>query len=181
VQKLSIVHDDSPDINPREYGSDLATMACWHGRYKLGDVQPKEEPSEWIDESLEDGDIFLNLYLYDHSGISISSSEFGCGWDSGRVGFLLMKKECVVNEFGGDKSKALAYLEASVKEYDMFLRGNVWGYVVHDVCECCEQKTEVSDSCFGFLGDDLEYTGIADSLPPELLPQLEEAWERRFG
>ena len=179
MQKLSIVHDDSPDINPREYGCDLATMACWHRRYNLGDVQPKEEPSDWIDGNFEDGDILLNLYLYDHGGISMSSSAFECQWDSGQVGHLLMKKKGV-DEFGGEE-KARAYLEASVKEYDMYLRGSCWGYVVHDTCDCCNQKTDVADSCFGFLGDDLEYTGIAEHVPEEVRGQLEEAWEARFG
>jgi hypothetical protein len=31
--------------SPREYDN-VGTMACWHRRYKLGDVQPEERPDE---------------------------------------------------------------------------------------------------------------------------------------
>lgn len=44
--KIRIEQDTTPE-SPREW-SNLGTMACWHGRYNLGDEQPKVDPQEWL-------------------------------------------------------------------------------------------------------------------------------------
>ena len=44
---IEIVRESDP-INPREDSYNTGTMACWHGRYILGDIQPKESPSEHL-------------------------------------------------------------------------------------------------------------------------------------
>lgn len=105
---IRIEQDDDPE-SPREW-SNVGTMVCFHDRYNLGDQQPNCDPDEYlwglaqeIHPNLPDeGEInrshievilakhyvILDLYLYDHSGITMSTGAFSCPWDSGRVGFI---------------------------------------------------------------------------------------------
>ena len=50
------------------------------------------DESEQINLTLETaeklGCEILLLYMYEHGGITISSSPYGCPWDSGTVGFI---------------------------------------------------------------------------------------------
>jgi hypothetical protein len=107
------------------------------------------------------------LYLYDHSGISIragSPSPFdnptvcrdefgqGMGWDTSMVGFAFCTDERITELCGEDEQyhtdewidKAIA---GDVETYDLYLTGQVYGYVV-------APDTEDEESCWGFLGDD---------------------------
>lgn len=164
---LVISHCD--DINPRVDYDHLGTMACWHQRYTLGDVQPKEDLKEWLEEN---GPFFvqLPLYLFDHSGIVMSTTPFSCRWDSGQVGVIVAKAEDVRREWGvvndAIKKKVVECLEAEIRLYDQYLSGDVWGYKYGD------------DSCYGFFGNELEETGLLDHInaPPEI---IRAAWEAR--
>ena len=107
------------------------------------------------------------LYLYDHSGISISTGSFvgrapHAEWDSGKVGYIHMDKETAVRELldlSGDKPKPLTdktwktraeeYMDAEVREYDNYLTGKVYGY------QTFEGLDEV-DSCWGFNPGDAD-------------------------
>ena len=74
------------------------------------------------------------LYLYDHSGITISTSPFSCKWDSGQIGFVYISKEQARN-IHGKKScaeKALKALDGVVKTYDQHLTGDVWFVTITD-------------------------------------------------
>lgn len=44
--------------------------------------------------------VMLPIYLYDHSGITISTSAFSCRWDSGLVGFIFCSHERFLSETG---------------------------------------------------------------------------------
>lgn len=122
--------------------------------------------------------ICLPLYLYDHSGLTISHGSFSCQWDSGQVGWHYMTKEDLDKEFGGDIERGQACLEAELKIYDHCLTGNVWGFIVED-----EAGNDV-DSCWGFYGDDLEETGILDNIEVTedglSRDDIETAWGNRF-
>ena len=86
------VMQDQDAESPRTWGN-CSVMACWHRRYNLGDVQPKQDPEEWIKDNVPKGSVVLPLYLYDHSGISMSTSGFADRWDSGQVGIIFMSPE----------------------------------------------------------------------------------------
>lgn len=154
-RKVTIYFDDLAE-SPRTAYDNLATLACWHRRMDLGDerIEGMAE-AELRERATEDGEellALLPLYLYDHSGITMSTSPFGDRWDSGQVGWAYVTKSsaeklgCVGPEWDADR-----YLKAIVGEvgtYDMFLRGDMYGYVVED-----EDGEEV-DSCWGFYGLD---------------------------
>src|SRR5574343_1600293 len=102
--------------------------------------------------------VILPLYLYDHSGLSISTGAFGDPWDSGHVGYIYMTRATVVKEFGAfgevEREQAKKLLKCEVEEYDQYLTGDVWGVIIEErdpVEEDEDAWTEV-DSCWGFYG-----------------------------
>ena len=168
--------------------------------------------------------VILPLYLYDHSGITISTGPFSCPWDSGQVGWIyapkdtfrkvtghsedelfstdtkrppkcgdLVKVKNEVNwgkvtsldeltpliEVDFDYNKVLTYrspesrrgvvkreditevlsnraegiLKDEVREYDMYLTGEVYRYELYELrkCDSCGHVEEnIIDSCGGF-------------------------------
>lgn len=118
--------------------------------------------------------VCLPVYAYVHGGVTVSHGAFNDPWDSGCAGAHYMTKETVDREFDGDIEAATKCLEAELWEFDQWLRGNVWGYEVRD------EDGEVIDSCYGFIGDELDSTGIADHLGDEFKDALKEAWDARF-
>lgn len=79
-----------------------------------------------IDHAFDAGYVALPLYLYDHSGITMSTGGFSCPWDSGCVGVIVCDKETIQREFDGDRGEALRALEAEVKAYDDYITGNYY-------------------------------------------------------
>lgn len=175
-RELRIYLDDDP-INPRDgdWQDNFGHMVCFHRDYILGDKHnlKQSEFSSWddVEEYLikeEDAVIILPLYLYDHSGITIQTSPFSDRWDSMQVGFIYCSnndiKECFLKKDSDEiTSKILKQAEnnllCEVKEYDEYLRGEVYGFILY------EDNEEV-DSCWGFYGGIdriLEETGMREN------------------
>lgn len=107
-----------------------------------------------IAKAIEEHYIVLPLYLYDHSGITISTGPFSCPWDSGQVGWIYVSIEQVKKEFGWKRltrdrrQQIVQILEKEVEEYDQYLTGQVFEYVLEGNSE------EIVDSCGGFFGEE---------------------------
>jgi len=88
------IHYDEDGPNPRTEFDNITHMICFHKRYNLGDKHDYKNWHEFWDWRLEQRDNLWcqNLYLYDHSGLSISMTPFSCQWDSGHVGFIYIEK-----------------------------------------------------------------------------------------
>jgi hypothetical protein len=157
---------DPEPCDPREWDN-LGTMVCLYRRYALGDSHDyrAEDHGGWNDleqHILRDhpGAVIVPVYLYDHSGLTISttSSQFrafdSAGWDWGQVGFIFASVEDIRSEYGAKRiSRKLRervedVLRAEVEEYDRFLRGEAYVFVIETA------DGEVVDSCGGFLGLD---------------------------
>lgn len=100
--------------------------------------------------------IILPLYLYDHSGLTMSTGAFSCRWDSGQVGWIICSFVDALCEIGYPDDSTLtkritALLEAEVQQYDAYLQGQCYGYVIEDT-----DTGETLDSCWDFLGDEDE-------------------------
>ncbi len=121
-----------------------------------------------IDAALSAGYVILPLYLYDHSGITMSTGSFACSWDSGQVGFIVCDAETIEKEFDGDRDRAEAALESEVKVYDQYLTGDVWGFVVEERESGDDNEWEGTDSCWGFYGSDPSTNGMGSYLDDEL-------------
>ena len=153
-------YDNYPD-NPRNWDN-LGTMVCFHKRYDLGDTTDyrSQDYDAWGDlrndiEENEGEVTILPLYLYDHGGITIRTSPFGCQFDSGQVGFIYVSKDKIEKE-GIDESKVIEYLENEVETYDKFLRGECFGYKVFKIkiCSLGHKHEEEVESCFGYYDED---------------------------
>lgn len=85
----------------------------------------------WMKKNL----CILPLYLYDHSGITMNTSGFSCGWDSGTVGYIYLTKEKWDKEHDRDfvQEEAAKYLVGEVETYDQYLTGSVYGKILHRV------------------------------------------------
>jgi len=147
------IYPEEYPLDPRE-NDNLGTMVCFHRRHKLGDKHTMSV--EEVKEFTQRKDIvWLPLYLYDHSGITMSTSNksypFTCPWDAMQVGIIYITKAEIKKEFGtaDQKSieKTLNNFRAQVKEYDDYLTGNVYGYVIED------KEGEHLESCYGYSGD----------------------------
>lgn len=158
-------YDESP-INPRK-DDNLGTMVCFHRRYSLGDKHDYDsnDYKGW-DEMKKDiiknenVGVILPLYLYDHGGITISTSPFSCNWDSGQIGFIFISKKKMLEEYGGKivtkklKEKVEGYLKSEVEVYDKYIRGEVYGVRVFEK-ELDEDGDDVEiHSCFGFYSEE---------------------------
>ena len=154
--ELKIEQDTDP-LNPRTDWDNLGTMVCFHKRYELGDKTDyrTEDYDSW--EELKEGIIknegevvILPLYLYDHSGITISTSSFDCRWDSGQVGFIFVSKYKIKKE-GIDETKVEEYLKGEVKTYDKYLTGEVYGFTLYEI-ETCDKGHEHKTFVEGYGG-----------------------------
>ena len=176
--KIEVIQDESPS-SPRE-DDNLGTMVCFHNRYDLGDEHNYKsgDYNGWdeMEKNIiknENVGVILPLYLYDHSGITMNTTGFSCGWDSGQVGFIFISKEKMLKEYGGKivtqtlKDKVEGYLKSEVETYDQYLTGDVYGYRVSEVTTCSEghEHEEELDSCWGYYGQEncmLEGVGIVE-------------------
>jgi len=158
---LSVEPDDcGTDNDPRQWDN-LGKMVCFHGRYNLGDKHDFKTPQDF--KAYLEGDEFgsevvvkLPLYLYDHSGITMSTSSFNDSWDSGQVGVIYATAQDVLKEYGNGAKvvtpemveKATKALEAEVKIYDTYIRNDIYMFSIED------EDGEVVDSCGGFFGEE---------------------------
>lgn len=156
--RLVIEQEQSPE-DPRSWDN-LGTMLCRNRWYQLGDCNTNKETElqlaeicreygksdEEIDEMTfaEEVQFILNqdnicglpLWLYDHSGISISTRR-QCSWDSSFVGLIFVEKDlylaqmCLKDEEGW-KAKAKETLEGEIKTYSDFLEGNVYQWTLYE-------------------------------------------------
>jgi hypothetical protein len=167
-------------MSPRDFDN-MGTMACWHRRYDLGDVQPKILPDEWLKANAPKGSIILTLYLYDHSGITMNTTGFPCSWDSGAVGVIVATPDKIRGYMGKKRitkkvrEAATKILVQEVAIYDNYLTGNVWELSIEGVDD--EDGSTVGDSYFGFYGDDLY--GMLEHVDSKYHAALREAWYAR--
>ena len=147
--EIKIVYDTDP-INPVEEYDSFGKMICFHKRYILGHKHGHSiESFQAFLKANEKDIVVLPLYLYDHSGITISTTPFNCQWDSGQVGFIYATKEQILKEYGVKRitskirEKVEKLLITEVDTYDKYLTGEVYGFVI-------EKNGEIEDSCYGF-------------------------------
>jgi hypothetical protein len=185
MEKLTLkIQRDPEPTSPRE-DENLGLMACWHRKYKLGDVQPHMEPKAWLEKNAPKGSIEMMVYMMDHSGLTLSTTDSMFHavdpnrWDWGPLGQIVATPDNIRKFFGVKRltqtvmKKALQQLRREVEIYNLYLNEQVWGFTLKDA------EGELLDSCWGFLGSTLEETGLKDAIPVNARPLLEEAWTQR--
>lgn len=184
------LYNDDLGCDPRAEFGPIARMYCEHRNYNLGDhayfkkndppwreyqydandneCDAGEQINAWIKKEKPE---VLSLYLYDHSGISMSCNSFGDPWDSGQVGIIYMTRGVMREVFNrkritkATRAKAIKLMRAEVKEYDQFLTGDIHGYAIENAAG------ERVDSLWGLFGHDYAENEARDhvkSLPFQL-------------
>lgn len=190
MKKLRIERDNDA-ISPRE-DCNLGIIAYKHSRYSVGDVEINDPIDHLLDlyglsdrnveycnetykelqgRAEEFGYVLLPVYMYDHGGITISTTPFSCRWDSGQVGIIYTTIKRL-QDMGHDwkrwsekrREKAREWLEAEIELFDQYIRGDVYGFIV-------EEDGEEIDSCWGFYGEDPRTNGMSDYVDDELIQQ----------
>jgi len=161
---LKIFYDESPE-SPREWDN-LGTLIFVNKPRSLGDYS---DPGADI-EAAKSALIRLPIYIYNHSGIAISTAPFSCHWDSGFLGYYYVTRDTIIKEYGevtpeniqAAENRARAELEA----FGMYLSGDVYGFTI-------EKAGEVIDSRWGFYGE----TGL-EAIKAEFNSQIKYEYKK---
>lgn len=148
-------------------------------------VIEENEKKEWLVDAVIDallqadkwrllerhaGIVYLPLFLYDHSGITMNVDGFNDPWDSGQVGYIYTDKKTIMQNVGGyyvgnnvdgrfvktteRNWKKVAYhdMESEVSIYDQYLTGQVYGIITEEF-DTDTGTWEEQDSCWGYFSD----------------------------
>lgn len=131
------------DTEEKAYADIEREKQYWIDNYGIEELSDDE-----LLEIIQANAVILPLYAYVHSGVTINTTGFSCPWDSGQVGWIYVTHEDIIKEFGSlDIEKAKELLKAEVEMLDMYVRGDVYGYVLEKAVD-----GELIDSCWGFYG-----------------------------
>lgn len=150
---ITIEHDEHAS-SPREWDN-LGVIVASHPRYDLGDKYSSEPISEAELKRDEDARIILPLYIYDHSGITLSTTPFSCRWDSGQIGWIYATADQIRREFNVKyitkkiEEQVKDVLEGEVSVYSRYLEGEVYRFEI-------TKDGEIIDSCSDYHSE-LEY------------------------
>ena len=164
------IHPDRDTESPDDWGDEGVFLVAFHDSFTVkrdGIASPEDvvwywpkerivqhlveqegyEPADAADEA-ESGHIpgyeVFPLQAYIHGGVALSLGSFSCPWDSGHVGWVLIK----LSDVGDGKARVCA--EGLVETWNQYLSGDVWGFVITD-----SDGDEVGHgSCWGFYGLD---------------------------
>jgi hypothetical protein len=164
--ELKIEQDTDP-MNPRTEWDNITTMVCFHNRYELGDKSDyRSKDFDGWDELKSQIESDYNvlmikpLYLYDHSGITISTSPFGCRFDSGQVGWVFIDEKqlqsMVGDSSGHNETNLEEIINGDVKTYDQYLTGDVYRYSIYEIetCSLGHEHRNFVEGCGGYFGED---------------------------
>ena len=183
------IHQDELGLeSPREWDN-FGTMVCWHRNYDLGDKHDFADPEEFEEWCKRRKLVILPIYMYEHSGIGISTSNgmypYNCPWDAGQVGYIYCTYADIRKEIGVKKvteellGRAREALRTEVNVYNQYLGGDVYEFGLLKVVKCGEcghEEEEHIDGCCGFYGHNWAENGMREHIAEEyqhLLDKLE--------
>lgn len=123
--------------------------------------------NNYLMSEIQKGFVVLPVYLYDHSGLAMSTTDFNDCWDSGQVGIIFVSHEKIKEEYEVNsvdpvlRLQVEELLKGEVAEYDAYLRGECYCYELYE-------DGDLLDSCGGFTGSfDKAVKEIAEYLPDD--------------
>lgn len=157
---ISVTKNCRYKLGDEEYSDPMDFLANLSGKEfeELEQAWKKEanelEFPQWVLSKARETNIILPVFLYDHSGISVSTTPFSCHWDSGLIGFIHVSHKDIMKTTGHteltaeDIEEYTTYLENEIKTLDDYCRGYVYQFLIED------PEGEVIDSCGGYYGDE---------------------------
>ena len=214
IGRLTMDIDECAE-SPREWDN-VTTIVSRGGNWDISDEGWRMDEEEFVEflhkkldkkcpeiKGLTDIDHIVNcgsaknyivckpIYMYDHSGQTISLSPFGCPWDSGCCGYIFVFKDKILNEFERateDNWRDIAneIIQSEIDTYDHYSQGEVYGYCLEEghtvehkdlVTGAIWTSTEYEtvDSCCGFYGDcssDILHAALGDEW--EIIEEIKE-------
>lgn len=172
---LNITPCDSGE-SPREW-SNLSKLVFFGGYSHLGDNHNVDtsECTCWEDNEAaiikhygkKDVAVIIPIYGYSHGGLSISTTPFSCRWDSGQLGYAVVLKSDIRENWGIKRvtekyvDMSTKQIEGEIKVLNQYANGEVYSFEIKDV------DGEHEDSCSGFFGSDILENGILDYIGKE--------------
>ena len=153
------------------YGHDGAELYEAISKDDLLDVACEELSFRNLQTLLDSYVVALPLWLYDHSGITMScgarTGQYADRWDSGQVGWIWVTKQEVLEDFPNAnednwKQTAQEVLEAEVELYDQYLTGDVYDYRLYQREN--GRWEELDDYVDGGFGSDIFSNGCLENL-----------------
>ena len=186
---LKIVQDEFGE-SPRSWDN-LAKMIFFGNYSHLGDKHTfkSEDYSNWdeMEEAIKkelDVACIKRIYGYSHSGLTIATTPFSCPWDSATLGFAVITKADLRENYSLKRLSVKAInegyerIEGEIETLDQYVTGDVYGFQISKnvTCDSCDNtKDEHEDSCYGFYGSDLKESGILDHLSEEDVEFIEKS------
>ena len=140
-------------VNPR-VGNNLGHLICWHGRYNLGDKHnfiDRKFFEEYVNDKDNEVYCILKVYLYDHSGLALSTTPFNDKFDSRQVGYIYCTKQDLKDlEFPQDDyEKVETELKNEITTYNDYLNNDIDYYYY----EITDEDDNLVDKMTGFVND----------------------------
>lgn len=162
-RRIVVKYDESCAVdNPRNFYDPVSKLiGLKSSKYSLFDetFDSIESLYEERDEALKRGDFVFNLYIYDHSMISLSIEPFFNDiWDSDLIGFCIVAKaEGIYNE---TRAKELA--EYELKVFTQWINGEVFEVLVEHPDGFDTHLDDLIGGCF--IEDEKDLKDILDGL-----------------
>ena len=134
VGGLMFVVDYDPYPEDPRLEETLTEIVCWHRKYQMGDKRP-EDPEDFL-ETVQKGDVVKRLYLYDHGGLSLSTTPYDDQWDSMWIGFVRVRPDAM--ERGGltmDEEVVDRTIAIEIEELEKYVNGSCYMVDVHRVID----------------------------------------------
>ena len=199
IYRLKIEYDDMP-LNPRtDYDGNLCTIFSQRGNWDIGDSEfsyTRDEAPKKYEEFKNRQDkgeiLMLPVYMYDHSGQTISLGDFHDRYDSGVCGYAFVEKKRIFEKYPDAteenwKEKAYKAIQVEIDIYDKYIKGETYAWLLEKAEETEHKRVsdgytwttvewEVEDSCGGYLGDP-EESGLIDQAVGDRFDYVEEIEE----
>ena len=154
---IVLAHDEYAE-SPRDWDN-LGEFLYIENRSVEGDRKASLEYIEALTK--RDDVVYLPVYAYVHSGVTIRTSPFECSFDSGMVGIIYVYKDRLAKE-GLTEEQAKETLKSEIDTMAKWLEGQVFGYVV-------KRDGNEIDSCWGMYDHEEALTRakeFIDSISP---------------
>lgn len=191
---VEVTQDDDFTL---DYLERLGTIITTNNPYWVGDEvfglnTDYEDSEEWQEKRkkiVEEGGVYIPLYAYIHSGVTLwtegEASRNACRFDSGCIGGVYATIEDIKKRFkyGDDctietyRTLATDLIKNEIKTLDEILNSNVLRW---DLYECDPNAINFKswvDGCGGYYGDD---KFVAESILAEVRPYLSQEQQERL-